>query len=264
MIISILAVTFPTFACMPNRYFLEIAYNGTPYHGWQVQPNVLSVQQRMNEALSLQCGQEVYCIGCGRTDTGVHARQYFLHFDLESERPPNLVFRLNRYLEGDIAVKRLLPVAPKAHARYDATARTYQYHIHQQEDPFLQKQSYFLYNKLDFELMRQAAGLLLNYIDFKPLSKHNPDNKTTLCNITEARWEIDETRQQLLFVITGNRFLWNMVRMTVGALLMIGRGKLSIAEFETTMQLGDSFKYLQPVPAHGLYLQQVKYPYING
>lgn len=248
---------------MPNRYFLEIVYKGTPYHGWQVQPNASSVQQRMNEALSRLCRQEVYCVGCGRTDTGVHARQYFLHFDLEGEAPENLVFRLNRYLEDDIAVRRIIEVDAEAHARYDATARTYHYHIHRQEDPFLQELSYFFYSELDVERMQRAAGLLLNYTDFKPLSKFNPDNKTTLCQITEARWQVDESTGSLLFVITGNRFLWNMVRMTVGALLMIGQGKLSIEEFERHMQQGQSFKYLQPVPAHGLYLQYINYPYIN-
>lgn len=246
-----------------QRYFLQIAYNGTPYHGWQVQPNVITVQERVNQALRHLTREEVHTLGCGRTDTGVHARQFYLHFDLQNPPHPDLVFRLNRYLEHDISVHRLIPVAHNAHARYDATARTYQYHLHQKEDPFLQHFSYFNFHPLDFELMNHAAGLLLKYQDYSPLSKNNPDNKTTLCTITEAHWKQDDKQPyQWVFTITANRFLWNQVRLTVGILLQIGQKKLSLEAFEETLRSVGRFKILLPVPAEGLYLVNVKYPYL--
>lgn len=244
-----------------GRYFLEIAYNGGPYHGWQIQPNAVTVQQRLEESLSNLCGETIAVTGCGRTDTGVHARQYFLHFDAQKRLPKNLVFRLNRYLEEDIAVKALYPVTADAHARYDATARTYRYHIHFNKDPFLQKLSYFCHTQPDFELMQQTAGLLSHYTDFSPLSKRNPDNKHTLCDISYAGWTAPDPHQWV-FEITGNRFLWNMVRMCVGVCLMVGQGKLTIDEFKSTMDQLGKFKSLAAVPAHGLYLAKIEYPYI--
>ncbi len=246
-----------------QRYFLQIAYNGKPYHGWQIQPNAVTVQERINLALSHLTGQKVYTLGCGRTDTGVHAREFYLHFDLEQPPHPDLVFRLNRYLERDIAVQRMIPVAHNAHARYDATQRTYHYHLHQTEDPFLQGLSYFHFQPLDFELMNRAAGLLLKYTDYSPLSKFNPDNKTTLCTITEAHWQQDDRQpHRWVFSITANRFLWNQVRLTVGILLQIGQKKLSLEAFEETLRSVGQFKILLPVPAEGLYLVKVKYPYL--
>lgn len=250
---------------MPDhqRYFLQIAYNGNAYHGWQVQPNVITVQERVTQALRHLTREEVHTLGCGRTDTGVHARKFFLHFDLKNPPHEDLLFRLNRYLQFDIAVHKLIPVAYNAHARYDATARTYHYHLHQREDPFLHELSYFTFHQLDFELMNEAASLLLQYKDFSPLSKYNPDNNTTLCNITEAYWQQNEQNpHQWVFTITSNRFLWNQVRLTVGILLQIGQKKLSLDAFKETMESIGKFKILLPVPAHGLYLVDVKYPYL--
>lgn len=241
---------------------MEIAYNGTPYSGWQVQPNVPSVQEHINKALSLICREDIHVVGCGRTDAKVHAKKYFLHFDMLGEPQENLVFKLNRFLGDDIAVRRIMLMPDNAHTRYDATARTYNYHIHLKEDPFLQGLSYFHFKKVDIELMMQACGLLLEYKDFAPLSKFNADNKTTFCDIMDASWEYDSENERLMFQITANRFLWNMVRLTVGAMLLIGEGKLSLKEFDNTMRNGGSFKYLKPAPPQGLYLVDVKYPYL--
>lgn len=241
---------------------MEVAYNGTPYSGWQVQPNVPSVQAHINKALSLITREQIHVVGCGRTDAKVHAKKYFLHFDMKGEPEERLVFKLNRFLGDDIAVRRIMLMPDSAHSRYDATARTYNYHIHLKEDPFLQGLSYFHFKKVNIELMMQACGLLLEYKDFAPLSKFNADNKTTLCDIKDAFWEYDAENERLMFSITANRFLWNMVRLTVGAMLLIGEGKLSLEEFDSTMRNGGSFKYLKPAPPQGLYLVDVKYPYL--
>lgn len=241
---------------------MEIAYNGTPYSGWQVQPNAPTIQEHINKALTLITREEIYVVGCGRTDAKVHAKKYFLHFDMKGEPQENLLFKLNRYLGEDIAVRRIMPMHENAHSRYDATARTYNYHIHLREDPFLQGLSYFYFKPVDIELMQRACGLLLEYKDFAPLSKFNADNKTTFCDIMDAAWEYDEENQRLMFRITANRFLWNMVRLTVGAMLMIGEGKISLEEFDKTMREAGTFKYIRAAPPQGLYLVDIKYPYL--
>ncbi|MDX2001606.1 MAG: tRNA pseudouridine(38-40) synthase TruA [Chitinophagales bacterium] len=251
----------PIFEPKFKRYFIEMAYNGANYHGWQIQPNGISIQQRMNEALTKLLGEDVYCIGCGRTDTGVHARQFFLHFDTSKPITDNLVFRLNRFLGFDIAVKRVIKVAENAHARFDAVERTYQYHMHFKENPFIVGLSAYVYPKPEVLKMKEAAALLLNYTDFKALCKVH-DSKTNLCNIYHTSIEEDDEGSSLVFTITANRFLRNMVRMTTGCLIMIGQGKMDIGYFKSVMDQAGSFQYVMPVPACGLYLSSVKYPYL--
>ena len=245
-----------------RRYFMELAYKGTEYHGWQIQPGCISIQQKLNENLSVLMKEPIYVVGCGRTDAGVHASQYFLHFDAANEVPHYLVFRLNRMLGYDFAIKRVWMVDDRAHARFDARERTYEYHMHLKEDPFRTGLSCFLYPAPNVALMNEAAQLLLQYKDFKPLHKLGGDNKTTLCNIFRVAMDYNEENGRLVFTITANRFLRNMVRMTTGALIMIGQRKMTIEEFKHIMDTRGTFKFMMPVPACGLYLTTVKYPYI--
>ncbi len=246
-----------------QRYFLEIAYRGTNFSGWQVQPNAPSIQAKLNQALQwLFKDPGVYCVGCGRTDAGVHASQFFLHFDAAPELPPNFFFKLNRMLDYDIAIKRVIPLHYNAHSRFDATRRTYQYHIHYRENPFLEGLSYFYFSQWDLDKMNETVQLLMQYKDFSPLSKHNPDNKTTLCNIFHARWTNNEAEGRLMFEISANRFLWNMVRMITGLSLMVGRERMNLAEVKNVMDSAGRFNYILPVPPQGLYLTKVEYPYL--
>jgi tRNA pseudouridine38-40 synthase len=246
-----------------QRYFLEIAYRGTNYSGWQVQPNAPTIQAEVNLALQrLFKDPEVYCVGCGRTDAGVHASQYFLHFDASPEVPENFFFKINRMLGDDIAIKRVLPLHYNAHSRFDARRRTYHYHIHYKENPFLKGLSYFYFSEWDLDKMNEVVTLLLQYKDFSPLSKHNPDNKTTLCDISHALWVHDEVEGRLRFEISANRFLWNMVRMITGLSLMVGRGRMNLDEVKNVMDEVGQFHYIMPVPPQGLYLTKVEYPYL--
>lgn len=246
-----------------QRYFLEIAYRGTNFSGWQVQPNAPTVQEKMNITLQrLFRDPGVYCVGCGRTDAGVHASQFFLHFDANPELPENFFFKLNRMLDPDIAVKRIIPLHYNAHSRFDATKRTYHYHIHYKENPFLKGLSYFYFSQWDLDKMNALVDLLMQYNDFNPLCKHNPDNKTTLCNLSHARWFHDEEEGRLRFEITGNRFLWNMVRMITGLSLMVGRDRMNLEDVKNVMDSKEKFQYILPVPPQGLFLTKVEYPYL--
>ena len=242
-----------------NRYFLVIAYKGTHYHGWQVQDNATGVQAVMNQKLSMLLGEEIYCIGCGRTDTGVHASKYFLHFDT-SHKPDkkHLLNKLNIVLPYDISVLDMYEAAPTAHARHSATERTYQYLITFQKSPFLKEFATFIYYPLDINAMNEAARLLLNYVDFEALSKINADNKHHLCNIYFARWK--QHGSKLVFTITANRFLRGMVRVIVGTMLQIGKGKMTIDEFKRLIESKDRRKAGAAAPAEGLYLYDIKYP----
>jgi tRNA pseudouridine38-40 synthase len=244
-----------------KRYFIEMAYNGTNYRGWQVQPNGISIQEKMNEALTKLLREPVYCIGCGRTDAGVHARQFFLHFDTSQEIPQDFVFKLNRFLDFDFAIYRLIKVHENAHARFDATMRTYQYHMHFNEDPFKTRLSGYVYPKPDFEKMRDAAPMLLDYTDFKALCKTH-ESKTNLCDIYQSEFRFAEDGNSAIYTISANRFLRNMVRMITGCMIMIGRDKMDPAYFREVMDAKGTFKYVMPVPACGLYLTSVKYPYL--
>jgi tRNA pseudouridine38-40 synthase len=244
------------------RYFIELAYNGTYYHGWQYQPNAASVQETLNRALSLLLGTEIDAMGAGRTDTGVHARQMFAHFDFDGFfECGDLVHKLNSLLPKDIAVFTLFPVSDEAHARFDATSRTYEYHINSRKDVFATDLSWHYHHPLDIDLMNNAAQLLLNHTDFECFSKVNTDVNTFNCTISEASWQM--TEHKLIFTITADRFLRNMVRAIVGTLVNVGTEKTSIEDFEEIILHKQRSKAGFSVPAHGLFLTRVQYPYVK-
>ena len=243
------------------RYFIEFAYKGTNYHGWQYQPNAASVQETLNKALSVILGIDIDVVGAGRTDAGVHAKQMFAHFDLDSAIDNDtLVYKLNSYLPKDIAVFRFIPLHNEAHARFDATQRTYEYHIHTFKDAFESDSSWQHTLPLDLEKMNAAAKLLFNHTDFESFSKVNTDVGTFNCRIFAAQWT--EQNGRLVFTISADRFLRNMVRAIVGTLVNVGQGKISLDEFNTIIESKDRGKAGFSVPAHGLYLTEIKYEYL--
>ncbi|PWK73750.1 tRNA pseudouridine38-40 synthase [Mucilaginibacter oryzae] len=251
-----------------QRYFIELAYNGTNYHGWQVQQNAVSVQELLNKALSTVLRQSIETTGCGRTDTGVHAKEFFAHFDVhlaEGETNPleSTPFRgrggLNALLPYDIAIKNVIPVHADAHARFDATARSYQYHIHFNKDPFLNGFSWQLRDMPNLDLMNEAAATMMQYVDFSCFSKSNTQVKTNNCKISRAEWVI--TENGIVFHITADRFLRNMVRAIVGTLMMIGRGEIKPEGIRQIIESKNRSNAGTSVPACGLYLTEVKYPY---
>ena len=241
-----------------KRFFLEFSYAGTAYHGWQRQPNALSVQEVMEEALALLLKQQTPLTAAGRTDTGVHAKQMFAHFDADTTDLEQLIFRLNQFLPNDIAVIRIREVKPRAHARFDALSRTYEYHLNNFKSPFVQGMSYGLYQPLDVEQMNKAASILLEYEDFECFSKAHTDVKTFLCTISKAVWEKSETG--LVFTITANRFLRNMVRAIVGTLIEIGLDKKNIQAGHTVIESKNRSLAGYSVPAEGLFLTHIEYP----
>jgi tRNA pseudouridine38-40 synthase len=244
------------------RYFIHFSYFGKNYHGWQVQPHAISVQEVLTKALSLLMKSEIEIVGAGRTDSGVHASQMFAHFDYEAEFNPNeLVKKLNSFLPPDIAVYNIIAVEATAHARFDATKRTYEYHIHTQKNPFKNDLSWNFHYNLDIEKMNKACQILFNYIDFQCFSKTNTDVFTYNCKIYQAYWKKDGNN--LIFTISADRFLRNMVRAIVGTLIGVGQNKLSLADFEQIIQSKNRSKAGFSVPAHGLYLTQIEYPYIH-
>lgn len=244
------------------RYFIEFAYNGKNYFGFQVQPSAISVQETLDRALSLLTRQTIEIVGAGRTDSGVHAKQMFAHFDAnELSNIPKLIQRLNSFLPLDIVVYKIQVVHEEAHARFDAISRTYQYHIHTFKDVFINEESWYVYQKLDIDLMNQAAKILLEYTDFECFSKVHTDVKTFNCKITEAFWTAYEN--QLVFTISADRFLRNMVRAIVGTLINVGIHKISIDDFRKIIESKNRGKAGFSVPAHGLYLVAVQYPYIK-
>lgn len=245
------------------RYFLEIAYNGKAYHGWQVQPNAISVQEVLERSLTLYLRQEVVVVAAGRTDTGVHAKQMWVHFDilanLDLDCPnSNFIYRLNKLLPLDIVAFQCLKVPQTAHARFDAVSRSYEYHIDLYKNPFSQGAAYLFTQFLDIDQMNQASEVLLEHSDFKCFSKSKTDVKTYNCDIKKAYW-IKEGDSRLVFYITANRFLRNMVRAIVGTLIEIGLGKFPVSHIHTVIESKDRSVAGYSVPAHGLYLTEVSY-----
>jgi tRNA pseudouridine38-40 synthase len=241
------------------RYFIELSYCGANYAGWQIQPNAPSVQQMLNEALSTLLRTEAYVVGAGRTDAGVHAKQMFAHVDLEHGLDADaLVFRLNRFLPADIAVQQIFPVADDAHARFSATSRSYQYWVSQRKNPFLSDFAWEVTPKLDIDAMNRAAQLLPGEKDFSAFARSGTQSKTNLCTVTQAVWEVQEER--LIFHISANRFLRNMVRAIVGTLVAVGQNKCSLHRFDDIVKSKDRTQAGESAPAHGLYLTQVAYP----
>jgi tRNA pseudouridine38-40 synthase len=244
------------------RYFIKLAYNGTQYHGWQYQPNAASVQETMNKAFSTILNSEISLMGAGRTDTGVHAKEMYAHFDFETPlNIQSLIHKLNSFLPKDIVIYDILPVSNEAHTRFDATKRTYEYHINTFKDAFLQEQSWYFHQKLDLDLMNKAAKYLLKHTDFQCFSKVNTDVNTFDCTIFEAYWKQENDR--LVFTISANRFLRNMVRSIVGTLINIGLHKITLDDFETIIKNKNRDKAGFSVPAHGLYLTKIEYDYIT-
>jgi tRNA pseudouridine38-40 synthase len=246
-----------------QRYFLELAYNGTAYHGWQIQQNALSVQELINKALSTICRQEIETLGCGRTDTGVHARQLFAHADLPLDIDvlnPRFLLSINAMLPYDIVIKRFIKVAPDNHARFDASLRSYEYHIHFTKDPFLHNLSWLLRYKPDLDLMNSAAVLMMEYSDFSCFSKSNTQTFTNNCVISRAEWI--STDKGIVFHISADRFLRNMVRAIVGTLVRIGKKEMKVEDIRGIIESKDRSNAGESVPACGLFLTEVKYPYI--
>lgn len=246
-----------------GRFFIELSYNGAGFHGWQRQPNGMSVQQAIEEALSTVLRNRIEIIGAGRTDTGVHARQMFAHFDAEnmSTDTCGIVRSLNSILGKRIAIHKIIPVSNDAHARFDATSRTYRYYLHHRKDPFIADTS-LLIGQLDYEAMNKAVAELLNVRDFTSFAKLHSDAKTNICRVTEARWDkIGD--QRYAFTITADRFLRNMVRAVVGTSVEVGRGKISVEEFKEVITKCDRCAAGTSMPAHALFLEEIKYPYIK-
>ena len=245
------------------RYFIHLAYHGTAYHGWQIQPNAASVQETLNKAFSVLLQSEMNLMGAGRTDTGVHAREMYAHFDTDTTFDiPTLVHKLNSFLPKDIVIYDIIPVHDDAHTRFDAKKRTYEYHIHQFKNPFLDELSWCFHQTLDINLMNQAAQILQNYTDFECFSKVNTDVNTFDCTIFEAHWKRGENNQ-LVFTVSANRFLRNMVRSIVGTLINVGLHKITLDDFTKIIESKSREKAGFSVPAHGLYLTKIEYDYIN-
>ena len=242
-----------------RRYFITFAYDGTAYHGWQVQPNGNTVQAEMEKALALLLATPVTVVGAGRTDTGVHASKMVAHFDIEGETDcVQLAYKLNRLLPRDISVAKIELVAPDKHARFSATERTYHYRIHTEKNPFLRAYSCELHYPLDFNLMNTAAERLLRYDDFGAFCKSHADVKTTLCRVTHAKW-VQLSPGTWRFEISANRFLRNMVRAVVGTLIEVGRHRMTLDEFCGVIEGGKRTAAGESMPAHALFLVDVKY-----
>ena len=246
---------------MTQRYFIELQYDGSSFAGWQIQPNAKTVQAEIENALSTILRKTTAVTGCGRTDTGVHARFFVAHFDcptiFNNEKLEQLTFKLNRFLPISIHIFKIYPVKPDAHARFDAISRTYKYYLNIQKNPFLEKYSWYYFGHFDFNLMNETAKILFEYHDFTSFSKLHTQTKTNNCKITFAEWTYENGTW--VFTITADRFLRNMVRAIVGTLLDVGRGHISPNEFRKIIELKERQKAGQSVPAHGLFLEKVEY-----
>lgn len=246
------------------RYFLTLSYDGTAYSGWQTQPDARTVQETIEQALTLvsRSSTPVSIMGAGRTDAGVHARTMVAHVDLDlsPQEAEELRFRTDRYLPKDIALHSIVPVREDAHARFSATSRTYRYYVTLRKDPFLESLMLRLHFPLDFEAMNEAASHLMGYTDFTSFSKLHTDVKTNNCRVMEAFWTPGVREGQWVFTITADRFLRNMVRAIVGTLFQVGRGKLSVADFCQIIEAKDRGRAGSSAPAHALYLEAVGYP----
>jgi tRNA pseudouridine38-40 synthase len=244
-----------------TRYFIFISYKGTSYHGWQIQPNSVTVQQILEEALSVVLNEKICTNGAGRTDTGVHATFFCAHFESISPDLPgiwNLVFRLNQYLPSDISVSSIKKVLPDANARYSAISRTYKYYISRIKDPFFDNSSWFIHGNIDVALMNHACKILYDHSDFTSFSKLHSGAKSNICKIYSAHWE--ESSNRLVFIIKADRFLRNMVRAIVGTMIEIGIRRMDLKEFEEIILAKDRCKAGKSAPAKGLFLVDIEYP----
>lgn len=243
-----------------QRYFIHLAFKGTNYFGWQIQPNHISIQGCLNDALTkINHGKPIMVTGCGRTDTGVHASSFYAHFDFETHlTTEKLLYKLNCMLPLDIAIFSIREVSAELHARFSAISRTYHYHIHDQKNPFITETSFFLRTSLDIDRMNDACNYLLKHTYYKCFSKTISGESSYICTITSARWE--KTTNGFKFSISANRFLRNMVRAIVGTLLEVGTGKISLEEFQQILHSENRSDAGKSVPACGLFLAEIIYP----
>lgn len=238
---------------------MTLAYDGNGYHGWQVQPNGVSVEGEVERAIETLLRHPVDIVGAGRTDAGVHARMMVAHFDLdEAIDESQFAYRLNRILPPSISVNKVERVADEMHARFSAKKRTYRYFVHTRKDPFLRDRSLELHYQIDFQAMNDAADELLKHSDFGAFCKSNSDTKTTLCHVFHAEW-IRDTEYSWYFEISADRFLRNMVRAIVGTLLLVGRGLMDKEGFRKVIEAGNRQEAGDSVPAHALYLHEIEY-----
>jgi tRNA pseudouridine38-40 synthase len=246
------------------RYFFHIGFNGYKYRGWQSQPIALNVQQVVESTLTKILKEPITIMGCGRTDAQVHASQFFFHVDISKEWDYDLLFRINKTLPNDIAVFEIIPVKDNQHARFDATQRTYDYFIHTYKDPFLNNfSSLYLERNLNLEKMKEAVSLLPRYHDYRALCKTPDDYRTTICKVTAATLFSDPTGDRLRLQISADRFLGKMIRIIMGKLLVIGRGELSVEDFESYLISKKTPETFEPAYPQGLYLSKVTYPYLD-
>lgn len=244
-----------------TRYFIFISFKGTSYHGWQLQPDSVTVQKIIDETFTMILGEKIRSTGAGRTDAGVHARVFCAHIDSSASdlaERRNLIFRLNRLLPHDIAVTDIRKVPPDAHARYSAISRTYTYYVSRVKNPFLKESSWYIHGDLDMELMNKASASLSEYSDFTSFSRLHSDNKTNICKVISAGWEIDGNL--LIFTIRADRFLRNMVRAIVGTMIELGTHKINLTDFEEIILAKDRSAAGTSAPARGLFITAIDYP----
>lgn len=246
------------------RYFVKLSYKGTNYHGWQFQPNAKSVQGELERIFAIILQTPTPITGAGRTDAGVHAKDYVAHFDMDNkvfEQDINqLIYKLNSLLPLDIAVHKIFKVKQTSHARFDATKRTYHYYINYRKNPFLIDTAWMQYSLLNVDLMNKACEILMQYDDFTSFAKLHADNKTNICELMEAKWTHNKNERYYKFEISANRFLRNMVRAIIGSMIEIGKGKTNLEEFRSVIEAKDRNYGGISVPAKGLFLVEIEYP----
>lgn len=241
-----------------SRYFLELAYKGTAYSGFQSQKNANTIQAEIEKAFEILQKARVNMVGSSRTDTGVHAMQNFFHFDIEEELHPHFVYKMNAILPADIVVKNIFSVPGESHCRFDALSREYHYCIYRSKDPFLRERAYYFPYKINSENLKNAAQLIKTYSDFTSFSKRKTQVKTFTCRILESEWDCQDSI--LVYRVKANRFLRGMVRALVATMLQIGREKISLEQFKEIIESKDSSRALFGAPSHGLFLVKVEYP----
>ncbi len=247
------------------RYFIEFAYNGTRFSGYQIQLNGYTVQECVQNALGVLLKQPTPIVGCGRTDAGVHAKQYFAHFDSEQELGEKMVYHLNAILGKEVVIYNLHKVPPTAHARFDASSRSYEYYVDVVYNPLRQESAYFCTysQQLNIDLMQAAAKLLLDFQDFNTFCKTKSSAKTTLCDLRVSEWHYDAKEQQLVYRVTANRFLRGMIRLIVGMCLNVGKGRIELETIRQALEQKQPLQKALSAPAQGLYLMDIEYPYIE-
>lgn len=246
------------------KYFIKISYHGGQYHGWQRQKNVISVQEVLEQGLSKLLKEDIIVIGCGRTDAGVHASEYYAHIKTVNEVDDAFLFKINKILPPDIAIYEIFPVGPKIHAQHDARLRTYDYFIHAQKNPLINHTSTEIdFRDFDVAAMQAAMSELLKIDDFQSLCKNPKIYKTTICHLSEARITIDDENQTMQLRFTSNRFMRSMVRLMVSKVLKVGARRLTIDQFKENIRSENGFSHFDPAPPQGLHLSGVKYAFIN-